>query len=795
MDNVINIIDREFNFLGQLDEYESFFLAKNWHSVSGFELHLHEDNINANKLIKENIIFTTERKAYVILYREIDSVDGKLVVKGLELKSYLSRWLVFPPQGLAYYRVNSNVETIMKEYVQATLNRKGITNIVVVENQNRGLTTVYQSRYKNLAEELEKLSLASGLGWDITLDIGNKRFVFDVVEGKGRTANQDILPPAIFSIEYDNIAEQKLIESRLGYANTAIVAGQGEGVERQITIVGDGEGLDSFELFVDARDLENSADLPSRGEQKLAEVQEIFTFDSRVLADKNLIYEEDFNLGDLVTIQNSKWNVTADRRITELTEVYEKDGFRLDVAFGESLPGIIEKVKQIVDTPAIEDGKRGEPGAPGSDGKDGVGIQYLWNGTELGVKREDETIYQYVNLVGPEGLEGKQGIQGIPGLNGKSLEFHWNGTQLGVRVEGQSIYQYVNLKGDKGDQGIQGIQGEIGPQGLQGIQGEIGPIGPTGKSIQYHWSGTQLGIRVEGETTYQYVNLIGPQGPPGSDAEVTKTNVVNALGYTPVNKTGNETISGVKTFSDTIKMTGIENFNDVYIKRTLGSGSNGTTYANLSDEIKNGGYHRFWKISFPVGASFWGKIKISLYGGYSSFNASGKMAKEINVNFNTANMYSNVGCYTELSGYVEKDFRISEAIWNSETSQWEFWIYSHQLQGNNVPFILIECWAKGVSYINYFNGITLTTTPEFLQDITYNNVKGNSAGQTLIKSWGDLPTYQNPYGETIAAIADIPTKLSQLEADIEVGGGGTTIITSATEPTELSVGDYWYKEI
>lgn len=252
----------------------------------------------------------------------------------------------------------------MKEYVQATLIRKGITNIVVAPNQTRGAKTVYQVRYKNLAEELEKLSLASGIGWEIALDLENKKFVFDIYEGKDRTINQSILPPAIFSIEYDNIAEQKLIDSKLNYANTAIVAGQGEGANREITIVGAEQGFDSFELFVDARDLENSNDLPSRGEQRLAEMQEIFTFDSQVLTDKNLIYEEDFKLGDIVTIQNSKWNITVDRRITELTEIYEDTGFRLDVAFGETLPSIVDKIKQLVDIPDGES-KQGEPGTPG----------------------------------------------------------------------------------------------------------------------------------------------------------------------------------------------------------------------------------------------------------------------------------------------------------------------------------------------------------------------------------------------------------------------------------------------
>ena len=361
----INIIDRDLNFLGQIDNYEALILTKKWHGIGGIELHLNEDITHADKLQKENIIFTTEKKAYVILHREMNSANRKMTVKGLELKSYLDRWLVFPPEDRAYFRINDNTETIMKEYVQATLDRKGITDIVVAPDQGKGEKTVYQSRYKNLAKELEKLSLASGLGWDIALDMDNKRFVFDVIEGQNKTANQDTLPPAVFSIEYDNIAEQRLIESKLGHANTAIVAGQGEGVDREITIVGDAEGFDSFELFVDARDLENIDDLPKRGKQKLAEVQEIFTFDSKILENQSLVYEKDFKLGDVVTIQNNKWNITSDERIVEITEIYESTGFRLDVTFGESLPTIIDLVKKAIDTPIVEGGSQGEPGIPG----------------------------------------------------------------------------------------------------------------------------------------------------------------------------------------------------------------------------------------------------------------------------------------------------------------------------------------------------------------------------------------------------------------------------------------------
>ena len=46
-----------------------------------------------------------------------------------------------------------------------------------------------------------------------------------------------------------------------------------------------------------------------------------------------------------------------------------------------------------------------------------------------------------------------QGEQGIQGLTGNGLEYTWNGTQLGVRVRGDSQYVFVDLKGEKGDTG------------------------------------------------------------------------------------------------------------------------------------------------------------------------------------------------------------------------------------------------------------------------------------------------------------------------------------------------------
>lgn len=76
-------------------------------------------------------------------------------------------------------------------------------------------------------------------------------------------------------------------------------------------------------------------------------------------------------------------------------------------------------------------------------------------------------------------IDGIFGVSG-GGQDGKSLEFEWKGTQLGVKQEGQEAFIYTDLKGQKGDTGAKGVQGIQGERGEQGIQGVKGDKGDKG---------------------------------------------------------------------------------------------------------------------------------------------------------------------------------------------------------------------------------------------------------------------------------------------------------------------------
>lgn len=353
---MIKVIDNQFNLLGVIDNYTSFLAGRNYYNIGKFELHLTFNEEYLEILVEENIIFITPDKPYVILYREIDT-DNKMIIRGEELKNYTSRWITKPPIGQAYHRVNSNVETIMKEYVSTNCETP---NLVVATNLNRGETIVFQTRYKQLDEELEKIGLVSGIGWIVKLDLDNKQFIFDIVEGLDRTEGQDINSRAIFSTDFDNVSNQTLLESKLGYKNVAIVAGQGQGVDREIQVIGNATGFDRFETFVDARDIEDTTDLPDRGLQKLSEMDKVLSFENEILTNSSLIYEEDYNVGDKVTIKNKKWNVTLDSIITSITEIYEGNNFRLSATFGNTLPTFQEVLKRKLDAPIAESGGGGE---------------------------------------------------------------------------------------------------------------------------------------------------------------------------------------------------------------------------------------------------------------------------------------------------------------------------------------------------------------------------------------------------------------------------------------------------
>lgn len=371
MKKPIRVLSRNMDILGEIDDYESMFFTRSWHGIGSIELRINRYKKYADTLLKNNLILVGRdlNKVFVIKHREIElDKQGKATenwtVKGYALKTIIAQRITLPPSHTAYDNKSGSYETVMKHYVNNHLVnpvdiKRKITNLIIAPDQQRGGYISYSSRFKNVAEEQSTLSLSSGLGWDVLLDLDNKRFVFDVFAGRDLTQSQSSNPPVIFSPQFDSIETMSFAQSELNYKNVAYVAGLGEGVERRVVEIGDFAGLDRHELFIDARDVAETDDegnpipeeqiiqsLIDRGQQKLKEMMQEEYLEGQILTKSPFVYEKDYDLGDIVTIQNLDWGVTLDARITEIKEIYEPSGFKLEATFGNNKPTLIQKIKQ-----------------------------------------------------------------------------------------------------------------------------------------------------------------------------------------------------------------------------------------------------------------------------------------------------------------------------------------------------------------------------------------------------------------------------------------------------------------
>lgn len=148
-----------------------------------------------------------------------------------------------------------------------------------------------------------------------------------------------------------------------------------------------------------------------------------------------------------------------------------------------------------------------------------------------------------------------KGPQGEPGNN---LEFIWNGTQLGVRQEGEVSYTYVDLKGAKGDTGLTGPKGDPGVPGVKGDPGDIGLTGPQGDPGDSAYE-VAVANGFVGNQTQWLASLVGPQGEKGLKGDTGATGS-DGRGITSVARTSGAGVPGTLdtytiTYSDSTTST------------------------------------------------------------------------------------------------------------------------------------------------------------------------------------------------------------------------------------------------
>lgn len=341
----VRIYGRDLYRKGQIENQTSLIWTRKFYEPGCFELHAPITDKNLSLLQAGNIVGkkgSAEAGIIEDIEKEESDIKNEITAKGRFLSSYMDRRLI-------KQTVNFSGKT---EIAMRQLYSRVVPIPLVELGDLNGFTerVEFQVTMKSLLLYESKLSRSGAIGIRFRPDFKRKKIYFETYQGKDRTLSQHKNNRVVFSEDYSNLNNAIYRYNDQSLKTFAIVGGQGEGDARTYYELGEGEGYDLREVFVDAKDInpegltaeQYKAALLQRAQETLNEAIVYETLESETNPAINFTYKEDYDLGDIVTVKKRKWNLHMDQRITELSEVYEHGTMTVVPSFGNPLPEAIK---------------------------------------------------------------------------------------------------------------------------------------------------------------------------------------------------------------------------------------------------------------------------------------------------------------------------------------------------------------------------------------------------------------------------------------------------------------------
>ncbi|MFD2704089.1 siphovirus ReqiPepy6 Gp37-like family protein [Salibacterium lacus] len=344
------------------EDYQKLEWKRSLYRPGTFNMTINTNQYNARYLQKRTV-FIPDNDEPVFIVEQIEAKENEngkedetMTVTGRSIGGMFEERIALPPTDDSRDRVdNVPAEHAIKHYVRQNAESNAapvrrVPGLVIQAGQGRGEAITYNARFQTVSEVLEDIGNTTGSGWEILLN-DNNEYAFDTIHGLDRS--EDVF----FDVEFDTALSQSWLTSDMDQKTFAYVAGQGEGVDRQMVeyYLADDEpaGFDRRELFVDARDTDS--DLDQRGRTKLKETEEEDIFETEVDPFGSFQYRRDWDLGDIVTMRNRRWGIQKAVRIVAVKTVIQDDKEIITVEVGRPWPTIKSRIETLTEDEA---GKR-----------------------------------------------------------------------------------------------------------------------------------------------------------------------------------------------------------------------------------------------------------------------------------------------------------------------------------------------------------------------------------------------------------------------------------------------------
>lgn len=362
---LINIFDKDtFQWIGLIEEVETLILNSSFSSIKNSELRVSKkaQSVNELKVGRLLVINGEFDKVQYIEGLETNLTEESILFTLIPLKAIL-KWRVIKDYGDNSKNLTQSYLMKNKVYKHATNSidpKRNFPNLVVdtpTSASGYGALISYKDDWSNLAEVLTTMSHVStySIGWNIILKDDLTQMRFHTYNPTNRTINQSIVPPVIFSDEFDNVRDSQYIEDEKDFVSFCYV--NSAAAESQ-AFLENAEGWNKREIYIEAKqekdDITGSDGLRDAGLSEINSRPKINSFIAEIVDKANTFstYNKDWFLGDIVTIQSKKILkdklISIDVQISAIEEIYDGGEYSLNVTFGEGRVSVIQLIKNTM---------------------------------------------------------------------------------------------------------------------------------------------------------------------------------------------------------------------------------------------------------------------------------------------------------------------------------------------------------------------------------------------------------------------------------------------------------------
>ncbi len=337
-----------------VDKYESLIWTERFSAYGDFELTLHSTLENRSRFIEGTRLAIPASYRVMTVETVEDAIDSEdrpiLTIKGTSMEAVLDRRLARGSMGSLTSAPKWTLTGTPAEIATQMFHDICVTGIldagdIIPLVQEESIfpedtidpppdSITYEFEPKTLYEATKDLCDLYLMGFRLVRGPDNSQIYYDIYTGSDRTRHQTSLPAVVFSQGLDNLQNTFELTSTIPYKNTAYVLSPvGTEIVYPQDVDPSVEGFERRVLIVRADDITSgdpptaSAQMIQRGYEELAKNRRLSGFDGEINPNSQYVYGTDYNLGDLVEIQNAD-GLSNSMQVTEQIIVSDKEGDR-----------------------------------------------------------------------------------------------------------------------------------------------------------------------------------------------------------------------------------------------------------------------------------------------------------------------------------------------------------------------------------------------------------------------------------------------------------------------------------